>query len=157
MAEQVSSNPCGYGTLTPHLRVRGASEAIEFYKKAFGAEEIVRMPGPDDKVMHAELKFGESRLMLCDEFPDWGALSPQSLNGTGVTIHMYVEDADAVFERAVSAGATVQMPLQNQFWGDRYGKVVDPYGHEWSIATHIEDVAPEEMETRAAAAMSEMG
>jgi uncharacterized glyoxalase superfamily protein PhnB len=156
MADKVDHVPCGYHTLTPHLRVRGAVEAIEFYKNAFGAEEIVRMPGPNDTIMHAEMKIGDSHFMLCDEYPDWGALSPKSLNGTGVTLNLYVEDADAVFERAVAAGATVKMPLQNQFWGDRYGQVVDPFGHEWAIATHVEDVAPEEMEARAAAAMSQM-
>jgi uncharacterized glyoxalase superfamily protein PhnB len=157
MAETTGSVPCGYQTLTPHVRVRGGADAIEFYKKAFGAEEVMRMPGPDGKLMHAELKIGGATLMLCDEFPDWGALSPLSLNGTAVTLHLYVEDADAAFERAVAAGATVTMPLQNQFWGDRYGKVVDPFGHEWSIAAHVEDVAPEEMEARAAAAMKQMG
>jgi PhnB protein len=157
MADQLSPVPCGYHTLSPHLRVRGAVEALEFYKNAFGAEEVCRVPGPNGTIMHAEMTIGDSRLMLCDEFPDWGALSPKSLNGTGVTLNLYVEDADAVFERAVAAGATVKMPLENQFWGDRYGQVVDPFGHEWAIATHVEDVAPEEMETRAAAAMSQMG
>jgi PhnB protein len=157
MADTVNAVPEGFHTLTAHLRVRGAAEAIDFYKRAFGAEEICRMPGPGDTLMHAELSIGNSRFMLCDEFPDWGALSPKSLNGTGVTLHLYVGDVDAVFNRAVDAGATVKMAVQNAFWGDRYGQIVDPYGHEWSIATHIEDVVPEEMETRAAAAMGEMG
>jgi len=151
MSEKVNAVPEGFHALTPHLRVRGASEAIEFYKRAFGAEEITRMPGPDGKLMHAELTIGDSRLMLCDEFPDWGALSPQSLNGTGVTIHVYVQNVDAAFERAVGAGATVKMPLSDMFWGDRYGVVVDPYGHEWSIATHIADPTPEEMSAAMAA------
>jgi PhnB protein len=148
--------PDGYHTITPHLVIKGASEAIEFYKRAFGAEELCRMPfpGPDGQVKlgHAELQIGNSRLFLADEFPEYGSTGP---NGSSpVTIHLYVTDADAVFNRAVEAGATVSMPLADQFWGDRYGKLVDPFGHHWSIATHVEDLTPEQMEERKAAAFS---
>jgi PhnB protein len=135
--------------LTPHLVVKGASKAIDFYKKAFGAEEIRRMHGPDGKsIMHAELKIGNSRLMLVDEFPEMNAHAPESIGGTPVTIHMYVEDADAVFTRAVNAGAQARMPLADMFWGDRYGVLADPFGHLWSIATHKEDLTPEEIGER---------
>lgn len=154
MAQKVNPIPAGFHSITPHLVVRNAAQAIAFYQKAFGAEERVRMPGPDGKsVMHAELKIGNSHVMICDEAPDWGALSPQSLNGSPVTIHLYVENADAVYQRAVSAGARATMPLSDMFWGDRYGKLVDPYGHHWSVATHVEDVPPEECAKRAASAM----
>ncbi|MEQ8764462.1 MAG: VOC family protein [Planctomycetota bacterium] len=146
--------PAGSHTITPHLVVQGAADAIEFYKKAFGAEELFRMPGPDGKsVMHAELQFGNSRLYICDEFPDMGACGPKSVGGTSVTIHLYVEDADAVAKQAESAGAKVVMPVTTVFWGDRYGKLEDPFGHNWSVATHVEDVAPEDMAKRAAEAM----
>jgi PhnB protein len=149
--------PEGHHTLTPHLVIKGAAEAMEFYKKAFGAEEICRMPGPDGKsVMHGEMRIGSSMLYLADEFPEYGALSPKSLGGSGVTIHMYVPDVDATVDRAVKAGATVKMPIMDMFWGDRYGKVTDPFGHNWSIATHKEDVPMEEMGKRAAEAMKEM-
>jgi len=152
MAGPVKRVPEGFHAITPHLIVRNTVEAIEFYKRAFGAEQLVRMPGPDGRsTMHAELQIGDSRLLLCDEFPEWGAQSPESLGGTPVTLHLYVDDADKAFQRAVTAGAQVTMPLKDQFWGDRYGKVKDPFGHEWSIATHIEDVAPEELKRRAAA------
>lgn len=152
MAGNVKPIPEGFTSVTPHMVVRGAADAIEFYKKAFGAVERCRMPGPDGKsLMHAEIQVGNAIVMLCDEFPDWGTLSPQALNGSPVTIHLYVENADAVYDRAVKAGATAAMPLTDMFWGDRYGKVVDPYGHHWSIATHVEDVPPEEMGRRAAA------
>ena len=148
----VQAVPDGYHTVTPYLIINGAAQAIEFYKQAFGAEETMRMPGPGGAIMHAEIKIGDSFVMLSDEFPDYGALSPQGLNGSPVTLSLYVEDADATFERAVAAGATVRMPLGDQFWGDRYGQVVDPFGHIWAVATHKEDVTPEEMATRAAAA-----
>ena len=148
--------PDGFHTLTPHLVVKGASKAIDFYKKAFGAQEIKRMPGPDGKsIIHADLKIGDSRLLLVDEFPDMNARGPQTVGGTPVSIHMYVEDADAAFEKAVAAGAEVRMPLADQFWGDRYGVVTDPFGHVWSIATHKEDLTPEEIGRRAQAAFSE--
>jgi uncharacterized glyoxalase superfamily protein PhnB len=151
MAARVKPIPEGYHTVTPHLVIRQCAKAIEFYKKAFGAEELCCIRGPDGQsVMHAELKFGDSVVFLCDECPDYGALSPQSLNGSPVTIHVYVNDADAAYQRAVAAGATATMPLQNMFWGDRYGKLKDPFGHHWSIATHIEDVSPEELQKRMA-------
>jgi PhnB protein len=151
MAGKVQPIPAGCHTITPHLVVRSAAQAIEFYKKAFGAEELCRVPGPDGKsVMHAELKIGDSHVYLCDEFPDWGAKGPQLLGGSPVTIHLYVNDADAAVKRAVAAGAKVTMPLQNMFWGDRYGKLEDPYGHHWSVATHVEDVSPAECAKRMA-------
>ena len=148
--------PDGHRAITPHLVVKGASEAIEFYKQAFGAEEIYRMPfpGPNGQVKlgHAELQIGDSRLFLADEFPQQGANAP---NGSSpVSIHLFVTDADAVFGRAVESGATVSMPLANMFWGDRFGKLVDPFGHHWSIATHLEDLTPEQMQERMAAAFS---
>jgi PhnB protein len=148
--------PEGYHAVTPYMRVKGASEAIAFYKKAFGAEEMVRMPGPQGGVMHAELKIGDSRIMMSDEFKEWGALSPLSLGGTTIGLHLYVADVDAAFKRAVDAGCTAIMPPQNMFWGDRFGKVKDPFGHEWSLATHIEDVPPSEMGKRQEAAMKNM-
>jgi PhnB protein len=154
MSEKVSPIPQGFTTLTPHLVVRDAAKAIEFYKSAFGAEEIARMPGPDGKLMHAELKIGDSIVMLADEFPEWGSNGPLTLGGTPVTLHLYVEDADAAFNRAVEAGATVKMALNDAFWGDRYGQLADPFGHTWSIATHVKDLTPEEMNAAAAAAMS---
>src|SRR5438270_12211186 len=143
----------GHHTITPHLVVKGASEAIEFYKRAFGAEELGRMPfpGPDGQVKlgHAELQIGNSRLFLADEFPEYGSTGP---NGKSpVSIHLYVTDADTAFGRAVEAGATVSMPLADMFWGDRYGKLVDPVGHHWSIAEHLEDPTPEQMMERMAA------
>ncbi len=137
--------PEGMRTVTPHLICAGASEAIEFYKKAFGAIELSRMPGADGKVMHASIRIGDSVIMLNDEMPEWGTLGPKSLKGSPITIHLYVKDADAVFEQAVGAGAKVTMPIADMFWGDRYGKVEDPFGHQWSIGTHVRDVAPEEM------------
>jgi len=148
--------PDGHHTVTPSLVVRGGQKAIEFYKKAFGAVERGVMSGPDGSVMHGELMIGNSLIFLGDENPQWGALSPQSLNGSPVTLNLYVEDCDAVFNRAVAAGATVGMPLADQFWGDRYGTVVDPFGHKWGIATHKEDVSDEEMGRRAQEAMAAM-
>lgn len=157
MPAKVRAVPEGHHTLTPHLITRNAANAIDFYKRAFGAEEINRHAGPGGKIMHAELRIGDSPLMLCDEFPEMGAKSPQALGGSPVVLCVYVENADKVFQQALSAGATETMPLRDQFWGDRYGKLRDPYGHEWSIATHIEDVSPEEMQKRAAKAMSAGG
>jgi PhnB protein len=141
---KVNPVPEDMHSVTPHLVCAGASEAIEFYKKAFGAVEAARVPGPGGKLMHARIRIGDSAVMLVDEMPEWGALGPKSLNGSPVTIHLYVENADAAFERAVKAGAKVTMPLADQFWGDRYGKLVDPFGHHWSIATHVRDVSMEE-------------
>ena len=154
MSLVVKPIPDGYRTVTPHLVCRDANAAIAFYQEALGAELIHSMPGPDGKVMHAEIRLGDSVLFLGEECPDWGVKSPLSLGGSGVTIHIYVEDADAAFARAVEAGATVTMPLMDAFWGDRYGKLADPFGHNWSIATHKEDLTPQEMAERGAAAMA---
>jgi PhnB protein len=137
--------PEGYHTVTPFLTVHDAARAIEFYEKAFGAKSRGVMKGPDGKVMHAELQIGDSIIMLSDEFPDHGALSPQSLHGSPAGLHIYVEDADAAFDRAVKAGAQVEAPVADQFWGDRYGRLKDPYGHKWSIATHVKDLSMDEM------------
>jgi uncharacterized glyoxalase superfamily protein PhnB len=145
----VSAVPEGTHTVTPHLVVRDGARAIDFYGAAFGAVEIYRMPAPDGALVHAELQVGDSRIYLADEAPAMGARSPKALKGTPVTIHLYVEDVDATFERAVRAGASVVRPVEDQFWGDRYGQVEDPFGHVWSIATHKEDVAPGEMMRRA--------
>jgi PhnB protein len=138
--------PQGMHSVTPHLVCAGAAKAIEFYKQAFGAEEGARLPGPDGRLMHASVKIGDSQVMLVDEMPEWGALGPKSLKGTPVTIHLYVEDVDALVARAVKAGAKVTMPVADQFWGDRYGKLEDPFGHHWSVATHVRDVSMEEMQ-----------
>jgi PhnB protein len=145
--------PEGYHTLTPSLTVDNATQAIEFYKQAFGATELSRAPAPDgERIWHAELQIGDSRLMLLDEFPDLaGCVAPKTLGGTTFSLHLYDEDADAIFTRAVDAGAAVEMALQDQFWGDRYGKVRDPLGHVWSIATRKEEVSEEEQRRRAAA------
>ncbi|HEY1581906.1 MAG TPA: VOC family protein [Chthoniobacterales bacterium] len=137
--------PAGAHTVTPHLICAGAAEAIDFYKRAFGAVELGRLAGADGKIMHASLRIGDSMVMLNDEMPERGALGPKLLKGSPVTIHLYVEDADAVFTQALKAGATATMPLDDMFWGDRYGKVEDPFGHHWSIGTHLRDVSPEEM------------
>ena len=142
MAGTVKPIPDGFHTVTPHLVVRGAAQAIEFYKKAFDAKEVRRSLGPDGKsVQHADLQIGDSRVLLNDEFPDWGVYSPLHYKGTAVTIHLYVEDADRLFQQAVQAGAQVVFPLADQFWGDRYGIVQDPFGHRWAVASHIRDAA----------------
>ncbi len=138
--------PEGMHSITPHLVCEGAAEAIEFYKKAFNAVENGRMPTPDGKIMHAQIRIGDSPVMLVDAFPEMGALGPKALKGSPVTIHLYVEDADKIFNQAVAAGATVSMPLADMFWGDRYGQLVDPFGHRWSIATHKQDLTPEQMQ-----------
>lgn len=156
-AAKVKAIPKGHHAITPHMVVRDGAKAVEFYKKAFGAEEVSQCAGPDGKLMHAELKIGDSFLFLCDEFPGMNVKGPQSLGGTSVTIHLYVEDADATFDRAVAAGCQAKMPLMDMFWGDRFGKLTDPFGHEWSVAMHIEDVPPEEMNKRAQEAMAKMG
>lgn len=142
--------PEGFTTVTPHLVVKNAPEAIEFYKKAFGAQETMRMPGPGGTVMYAELRIGSGVIMMNDEFPEMGARSPLSIGGTAVTITLYVDDADSFMAAAKAAGANETMPVQDMFWGDRYGKCTDPYGHEWAIATHKEDLSPEEIGKRAA-------
>lgn len=143
---KVEPVPAGMHTVTPHLICDGAADAIEFYKKAFGATEICRMPSPEGKIMHAAINIGDSMVMLVDQYPDWGCMGPAALKGASVTIHLQVVDADALFKQAVDAGAKVIMPIEDAFWGDRYGKVEDPFGHHWSIATHIRDVSPEEMQ-----------
>ena len=148
--------PEGYHTLSPYLAVDNAAEAIDWYKRAFGAQETVRMLGPDGKIGHAELKIGDSHLMLSDPFPQASTKPPKELGGTSTSIFIYVEDVDATFKQAVDAGATVTMPLDDMFWGDRFGSVTDPYGHSWAMATHVEDVPPEEMEERGRAAMAAM-
>ena len=140
------SIPDGFHTITPSLVVSNSKEAIEFYKKAFDANEIYQMPTPDGKTMHAMIQVGDSFVMMSDEFPDIGCRSPTSIGGTAVTIHLYVEDADQVFNQAVEAGAKVTIPIMDVFWGDRFGTVADPFGHSWAIATHKKDVSPEEME-----------
>jgi uncharacterized glyoxalase superfamily protein PhnB len=137
--------PEGMHSVTPHLVCAGAADAIEFYKKAFGAVELTRMPGAQGKLMHASIRIGDSTVMLADEMPEWGSLGPKALKGSPVTIHLYVDDADAFVARAVKAGAKVTMPVDDMFWGDRYGKLEDPFGHHWSIGTHVRDVSPEEM------------
>lgn len=149
MSNRVQSIPDGYHSVTPSLVIRGGNQAIDFYKKAFGAEELVRMMSPDGtQVMHAALRIGNSIIMLSDEFPQTAAKSPTALNGSTMQVHIYVEDADATFRQALDAGAKEVMPLENTFWGDRFGSIVDPFGHMWGIATHIEDVSAEEMEKR---------
>ena len=140
-------------SVTPHLVCAGAADAIEFYKKAFNAVEAGRLPGPQGKLMHAMIRIGDSPVMLVDEMPEWGSFGPKSLRGSPVTIHLYVEDVDAVVARALAAGAKITMPVADMFWGDRYGKLEDPFGHHWSVATHIRDVSPAEMQQ----AMQNMG
>ena len=148
MAGKVNYIPEGYRTVTPYLIIRDAARAIEFYKRAFGAKEGMRMPLPNGKLAHAEIRIGDSIIMMGDENEEWGVRSPQALNGTPVGIFLYVPDVDATFKQAVEAGATATMPPADQFWGDRYGKLRDPFGHEWSLGTHIEDVPLEEMGKR---------
>lgn len=141
--------PPGCDGLIPHLVCSNCSDAIEFYKKAFGAEEVCRMPSPDGaRIMHAQIKIGDHFVFLADDFPEYcdgKSGTPEALGGTPVTIHRYVEDCDAVYQRAIDAGAAAQMPVQDMFWGDRYGVLVDPFGHTWSIATHLRDLTPEQM------------
>jgi PhnB protein len=146
--------PDGYPQVTPYLIVDGGDAAIAFYTKVLGAKERMRMPSPADRIGHAELTLGDSLVMLADEHPEMGILGPKSVGGTPVTISVYVEDVDSVFERALSEGASSVRPVENQFYGDRTGQFEDPFGHRWSIATHVEDVPPQEMEKRAAAAMA---
>jgi PhnB protein len=148
--------PEGYNTVTPYLAVDDATAAIDFYQRAFGAKERSRMSGPDGTIGHAELEIGDSLVMLSDPFPQASTKTPSELGGTSVSVFMYVEDVDTVVKQAVDAGATVTMEVADQFWGDRFGSVKDPFGHLWSIATHVEDVPPEEMAERAKAAMAAM-
>lgn len=142
---EVKAVPEGMHTVTPHLVCAGAAEAIEFYRQAFDAVELGRVPGPPGKLIHALIRIGDSMLMLVDEFPDCASFGPKALKGTPVTIHLQVEDADALFAQAVGAGAKVVMPLADMFWGDRYGRLEDPFGHSWSIATHQRDLSPDEI------------
>jgi uncharacterized glyoxalase superfamily protein PhnB len=149
--KKVQAIPAKYGSVTPSLTVRGGSDAIAFYVKAFGAKELSRMPGPDGRIMHAELKFGDRIVMLNDEMPEMGSKSPQALGGTASGIVLYVKDVDAAHRRAVEAGARSTMEPADQFWGDRYSRLTDPFGHDWGLATHKEDVSPKEMMRRMAA------
>jgi PhnB protein len=152
-AQSVNPIPEGMHTVTPHLVCAGAGDAIDFYKKAFGATETSRMPGPGGKLMHASIRIGDSAVMLVDEMPEWGSLGPKALKGSPVVIHLYVDDVDAFTARAAAAGAKVTMPVADMFWGDRYGQLEDPFGHRWSVATHIRDVSPADMQQ----AMQKMG
>ncbi|MFT3917574.1 MAG: VOC family protein [Anaeromyxobacteraceae bacterium] len=150
--KQVEAIPKRYGVLVPSLTVRGCADALAFYAKAFGAKELGgRAQGPDGRIMHAEFRIGDRVVMIADEFPEMGSKSPQALGGSPASLLLYVKDVDAAFRRAVDAGAKVTMPLEDQFWGDRYGRVVDPFGHDWQLATHKEDVSPKEMMRRMAA------
>jgi PhnB protein len=148
--------PEGYHTATPYLVIDGAAEAIDYYKKAFGAKERMRMDAPGNRIGHAEIEIGDSLVMLSDAFPQSTTKAPTELGGTTAGVFLYVEDVDAVVKKAVDAGATVTMEVADQFWGDRFGSITDPFGHSWSIATHVEDVPPEEMAERAKTAMAAM-
>ena len=150
-----SPRPAGYHSVTPAIIVRDAAAAIDFYVRAFGAEEVTRLAMPDGSLAHAEIRIGDSIVMLGDENPAWGALSPQSTNGTPGSLHLYVDDVDAAFARALEAGATVRMPIEDAFWGDRYGKVTDPFGHEWGLATHVRDMTEAEVQAAAAEWMAQ--
>ena len=154
---KVNPIPADMHTVTPHLVVAGAAEAIEFYKKAFGATDAMTMPGPGGKLMHAQIRINGSAVMLVDEMPEHGALGPKSLKGSPVTIHLYVKDANAFFAQAKAAGCSVRLDLHDAFWGDRYGQLEDPFGHRWSVAQHIRDVSPEEMQQAMKAMASQMG
>ena len=146
MATKVNAVPKGYHTVTPNIVVREAPKAIDFYKKALGAEEIMRLPGPDGKIMHAELRIGDSVVMLMEEKPEMGSKSPKAYGGSPVSFYVYVDKVDAAWKRAVDAGATPVMPLADMFWGDRTGRLEDPFGHSWSLAQHVKDLTPEEIE-----------
>lgn len=154
MATKAKSIPEGFHTVTPDLVVSDAARAIEFYKRAFGAEEVLRFTHPSGKIGHAEIKIGDSIIMITDEWPGACCRSPKTLGGTAVNISLYMEDVDKVFDQAVAAGAEVKMPVQDMFWGDRFGQVTDPFGHCWSLMTHIEDVPFEEIQRRAQTAMA---
>ncbi len=157
LARAVAPVPEGYHTVTAALTIRGAGKAIEFYKKAFGAEVLDRVAGPDGKsVMHAALKIGDSRVFVADEFPGMGCRSPEALGGTTTSFYLYVKDADAAVKKAVEAGAMLKRPVENAFWGDRFGSIADPYGYVWDFATHVEDVPPDEIRKRGEAFAKEM-
>ncbi|HLP76559.1 MAG TPA: VOC family protein [Candidatus Paceibacterota bacterium] len=156
MSQKIQPVPEGFHSVTPYLTIKGAAQAIEFYKRAFAAQERLRMPGPDGKTVgHAEILIGDSAIMLADEFPGCN-LSPQTLKGTPINLVIYVEKVDDVFQSAIAAGAKVKQPLENKFWGDRAGSVTDPFGHEWTIMTHVEDVSPDEMNKRMKAEFEKM-
>lgn len=148
MAGKVKPIPDGYNAVTPYLIVDGAAAAIEFYKKIFGAKEVMRMPAPGGRIGHAEVKIGDSHVMLADENPDMNARSPKSVGGSPISLLLYVDDVDKTVERAIAAGAKLKRPVADQFYGDRTGGIEDPFGHQWYVATHIEDVSPEEMQKR---------
>ena len=152
MTNKVKPIPDGYYTLTPYLTVRNAAAALDFYKRAFGADETFRVASPDGKVGHAEIRIGNSPIMLSDEYPEMGATSPEAIGGSPVMLHLYVENVDALVERAVQAGGKLDRPVADQFYGDRGGMITDPFGHKWWIATHVEDVPPDELERRSKAA-----
>jgi PhnB protein len=156
MAPNVKPIPTGFHSVTPYMVIKDVSNAIQFYKKAFGAQERMALPAPDGKIMHGEIQIGDSIIMMTEESKEMNALGPSSRGGSTGHILLYVDNVDTAFEKAVKAGCTVTRPLANQFWGDRYGQVSDPFGHLWSIATHVEDVAPEKMGERMAQAMKEM-
>lgn len=156
MAKKAQAVPKGYHTVTPSLVIDGAAQAIDFYKKALGAEELSRFPGPDGSIMHAEIRIGDSTLMLADEMPDQGTRGPKSRGGTSVSFFIYKEDVDAAWKRAVDAGAKPVVPLADQFWGDRAGSFEDPFGHLWWLAQHIQDLTPEELRKSAEAFFSQM-
>ena len=156
MNPNVNPIPTGYHTITPNITVRDAAKAIDFYKKAFGAEEVMRMPAPGGKVMHAEMKLGNSHFMLADEMPEMGNKGPKSLGGTPISFYIYVENVDNAWKRALSAGGKETMPLADMFWGDRTGRLEDPFGHAWVLAQHIKDVTPAEMKTAGEEFMAKM-
>ncbi|TMH70155.1 MAG: VOC family protein [Betaproteobacteria bacterium] len=153
---KVAPIPAGYHSVTPYLCIRGAVQALEFYKKAFGAKELMRMAGPDGKLGHAEIKIGDSHVMMADEFPGMGFLGPQSRGGTTVMLHVYVKNVDATVAQATAAGAMLKRPIKDEFYGDRSGAVEDPFGHLWHIATHKEDLSPAELRRRSDEAMKKM-
>jgi PhnB protein len=157
MSSKTPAIPEGMHTITPHITLRNAAQAIDFYKRAFGAEELGRSLTPDGKIMHAMIRIGDSLLMMNDEFPNMGSSSPETLGGTNITLHIQTEDVDSLFDRAVKAGAKATMPVADQFWGDRYGQVVDPFGQRWSLATRVEQLTPEEIEARAKAFFAKAG
>ena len=148
---KIKTTPDGYHSVTPYLIIKGAARALDFYQRAFGATELMRIPGPGDQIGHAEILLGDSHIMLADECPQMNALSPQTLGGSPVLLHLYVPDADAMFAQAIAAGASLEQPMENKFYGDRSGSVLDPFGHRWTLSTHVEDVSPEEIGRRLAA------
>ncbi|WP_299620962.1 VOC family protein [Pelagibius sp.] len=155
MSDARNGRPEGFHSVTPHMVVKDVPAAIAFYEKVFGAKEALRMPTPDGSViMHAEIEIGDSRIMMGEEMPDWGALSPLSLGGTPLSLHLYVADVDAIYAAALAEGATGKMPPADMFWGDRYAQVVDPFGHSWAFAKHLRDPSPEEIEEGMKAAMA---